>query len=291
MKSNLVAAITTVMLLFSSCNDDTTSPPPIQQIFSVRISVKNMSGAPVTGLRISVWNHLSINLSGMQSSTNIQQRSLKPTAASSIGFNVRTTSKVTLKVMYFDDSPVSTLVNEVMSDGMYTVHWFVDSIIPSSVYKYQLIAKHPTNDSLLFQDTKYAVLYRGPDIQQTIIGWTSNNGVFETNDIRLFPNVLDLPVLVQTLSSGPEPINTFTFRDTVSIVLTDTTSHQQMAFIHVIKKGVLNDIQLVWDPTLSLQWMPYTDLIPQRGEAIQTRRLSKVITAWKLYQNYPNPFN
>jgi hypothetical protein len=276
-----------VVVLLSSCREDTTSPPPTTD-FSVKITIKNPVGTPVGGLRISAWNHLP---PGIPLSAQMRHGALaSPLSVSTIEFSVATPSRINLSVLEFDGSPVSTLVDQLLSFGLYQVNWSNLAHTPPRVYRYRLIARDSAGAATLFRDSLYAVLWH-VDAEIAVLGWSSSAGTFETSDKLLFPNVLDLSELVHTNSNGPESLGTFTIPDSVTIALTDTTAHQQMTFDRLITRGVTNVIELVWDPTLSKPWAhphPQTD---EQQSIVRTNRTARVLFDWKLYQNYPNPYN
>jgi len=275
------------LILLFSCTDDTTSPPPLTE-FSVKISVKNPSGTPVAGLRISAWNHLPSSVFPENQKTRDIPAS--PLSASTIQFSIPMRARINLEVFEFDGSHASTLVDQILDAGMHTVNWYNQVHRPTRVYYYRLIAKDTATTSPLFRDSLFAVLWH-VDSEIAILGWSSLAGTFETSDKLLFPNVLDLPTLIHTGEQGPDSLNTFVIPDMVTIGLTDTVTHQHMKFDRVIKKGIANNIELVWNPTLSKQWVPYHLPRGEQQATIRTNRLAMVLFDWKLYQNYPNPFN
>jgi hypothetical protein len=276
-----------VVILLSSCRDDTTSPPPTTG-FSAKMTIRNTSGAPVAGLRISAWNHLP---PGIPLSSQMAHGGLaSPLSVSTIEFSVATPGRINLSVFEFDGSPVSTLVDQLLSSGMYQVNWSNLTYTPPRVYRYRLIARDSAGAVTLFRDSLYAVLWH-VDAEIAILGWSSSAGTFETSDKLFFPNVLDLPRLVHTYSSGPDSLGTFTIPDSVTIALTDTVTHRQMKFDRVIRKGVANEIELIWNPVLSKPWAPYQPPTHEQHSTVRTNRTAAVLFDWKLYQNYPNPYN
>lgn len=271
------------MVILSSC---TTDPPP-PTMFSAKITVKNPGGTPVAGLRISAWNHLPLTV--FHSSQRTTDRLASPLSVSEIRFSTASRARINLSVFEFDGSLASTLVDEILPAGPHEVQWDNDAHKPPRVYYYRLIAEDSATGVLLFRDSLYAVLWH-VDSEIAILGWSSSAGTFETTDKLLFPNVLNLPTLVLTKDT-PDSLNTFSIPDTVSITLTDTATHQQMTFDRVIKKGVANNIELVWNPPVTRQRISVGESTLEQRAAVQTRRVELGLVEWRLYQNYPNPFN
>jgi hypothetical protein len=271
------------VILFSSCKDDSIS---VQRDngFSVKISVKDPSGNPVAGLRISAWNHLSLPPFEISKSEILEPQK----STSTIIFAVPEKSYIDLIVSQADGTPLDTLANELKEAGLYSYNWSTNKQLPTRVYKYRLTAKD-TSGAYIFKDSSYAVLWQ-PDADISILGWTSNDGGFNTTDKLLFPNTLQLPKLIFTEVFGPDSAGTFTIRDTVTIVLTDTSTHKFISFSHVIKNDIENKIDLLWNPNLAKQTSSENF---QHSSAIikSWRRPDGVPDKFKLYQNYPNPFN
>jgi hypothetical protein len=287
MKSIAVLLTIIAAIRLSSCKDEGMAPPPTTD-FSVKITIKTPSGAPASGLRISAWNHLP---PGVFQGTPMKSGSLAiPLSASVINFSVATAARINLTVFEFDGSIVSTLVDQLVPSGLHAFHWDNPSHTPPRVYCYRLIARDTGTAAQLFRDSLFAVLWH-TDPEIAVLGWSSYAGTFETSDKLLFPNVLDLPRLIHTSSEGPDSLTTFTIPDSVTIALTDTVTQQQMMFDRVITKGVANEIELIWNPTLPKPRAQPHPLMAEQQSSIRTNRTARIVFDWKLYQNYPNPFN
>lgn len=287
MRFQIILFTMVFVFLFSSCKHDTTSPLPYGTNFSIKITVTNLSDTPMPGLRISAYNHLSVGL--LEKDNHGKGNLSSPQSTSVIGFTLAADAKVFLAIYEHDNKFVTTLLNwENMLEGMNEVEWSNDAHVPTRVYKYRLIAKDTSGTTVLFSDSLHAVLWH-PDPDICILGWTSQNGIYETSDMLFFPNVLSLPILYKRDETNND-LGTFSILDSVTIILTDTLTHQSQQFQRVVTKDA-NDIQLVWNPTLSKQWIPYKSRIAHSRVTIRNKRLSSIHSAWKLFQNYPNPFN
>ena len=269
-------------VLFFSCNP----AAPVEQ-FSFRVSVTRSNGDPVPGIRVSAWNHIS--LPGVQTQAKASDPD-KILQTSTITFAAPEEARVTLSILDLNNTLISHLQdNQLVEPGIQEVSWDA-RLLSNGVYKCSLTAKDTSSSGVLYQDFKYA--YRGEiDPALNILGWTSSAGIFETQNKVLFPNLFSLPPLIHTTSTDPAPIDSFTIRDTVTIVLTDTSTHQSMSFERVVQQGI-NNFELIWEPTIAATQQEHKEqmfLIPS-SVMVQHRTSSPIPERWKLYQNYPNPF-
>ena len=272
-------------MMFSSCKDNSIS---IQKDngFSVKISVTDPSRNPVAGLRISAWNHLSIPQSNLILSKMFYKNPLK--SICTIDFAIPIASEAELSVFEADGKLIETLWHKQFEAGLYQCNWSTNKQLPTRVYKYRLTAKD-TSGAYMFKDSSYAVLWQ-PDADISILGWTSHDGTYNTNDKLLFPNTLQLQKLTYTEVFGPDSLGSFAIHDTVTIVLTDTSTHKYISFTNVVKKDVENKIDLLWDPSLAKQNTP--EKIPLAPTIKKSRiKFDGIPDKFVLYQNYPNPFN
>ncbi len=252
--------------------------------FAVNITVTDTLQHPVKGLQVSILSALA----GVQSPSFTPSRpSGRPLAVTNVGADIAAASRVTIAVVDLDNRPVATIADETLQNpGSYLFAWSVPRDYPTRVFKCRLTARDTATGSVLFVDSNYAVLWQR-DASLAVIGTTSASGTFETRDSLLFPNVLTLPPMILTSSSGPTPIGEFTVRDTVMIVLTDSVSQQSQNYPTVIVNGP-NAISLTWAPSLHSPTPPASE--PSGGTMLRLAGPRNGIT-WKLWQNYPNPFD
>jgi hypothetical protein len=147
-------------ILFSSCKYDSASPA-LTTGFSVKITVKNQNGNPVPGLRISVWNHLSLPPFGINKSNLVTYEPQK--SSSTIVFAVPVRSYINLILYEADRAPLNTLINEQKEAGLYCCTWSISEQKPTRVYKYRMTAKN-TGGVYLFTDSCYTLLWQ-PDAE------------------------------------------------------------------------------------------------------------------------------
>jgi hypothetical protein len=293
MKTNIlrwtIALILGTGLLFISCTDNSTEPS-YDTNYSIKVIVKDQAGVPINGLRVSAWDVLSIDLLlNKADGTNQLNRTDNISAASSLNFIIAANSHVLLTAFNFRNQEIDTLVDELLGAGRYQRIWVPPSGSPSSVYKIRLTA---ANDSINFQDSIYAV-YHTQDPEQNVVGWTTHSGVFELSDASLFLNKLDLPEFNRTYSTGPEIIGTFNYTNSVAVILTDTSTHQQQRYFVTIGRQ-RNTFNLTWNPPNNLLAAnrQYVGLAA-KTQSIASDTVIVVVPPlfWKLEQNYPNPFN
>jgi len=290
MKAQKLILLAVVIILALSCNENSTEPVGSKG-FSVKLKARTLGGAPLAGIRVSAWNHLSLPVAVPSGFAASQRQSVQPTPAVSFRFDLGADSRVTFNILELNDTLVSTPIDQLMAAGVHLLQWQVPQpIVPTRVFKYRLVARDMVHDSILFEDLKYALLWQ-QDPSATILGWTSSDGEFQTRDSLLFPDVIPLPPLVFTDETGPDSLGTFTIRDTVTFVLTDTATNREMEFVKPINRGVENDINLIWNPAAAKPASTRAFEQPMSGSELSVRdSVVSVLPGWKLYQSYPNPF-
>ncbi len=278
--------VTAALLALPGCksNNDLLPAEETGGPFSVSITVTDTLSRPVRGLQISV-------LTGLAGVQRPLRSALPPsqifTASTTLGFECAQTARVSLTVLDLDNRPVSTIVDQaLLGAGSYSFTWSTPRDLPTRVFKCRFMARDTANNSLLFADSNYAVLWQR-DPMLAAIGTTSAAGTFTTPDSLLFPNVLALPPLVLTGSLDPTPLGEFSVRDTVTFVLTDTVSRRSQ-FFHAVTGNGPNILALLWNPSSPLSPANHGGIVPP--ESSSPGGPGGGLT-WKLRQNYPNPFN
>jgi hypothetical protein len=114
------------------------------------------------------------------------------------------------------------------------------------VLKLLMTAQHPDSGDILFRDSIYIVPV-SMDTDQAFLGYTSDAGMFQWNDIYRFPGLLNLPSLKRTDESANN-LGMFQISSIARLILVDTAAHQQQSFELNLKNGH-NDFQLTWNPT------------------------------------------
>ena len=284
-----VAVVLFLSLLLISCKDNGTES---KGNFKFRITVRNNTGAPISNLRVSAINLISLPLFYSMEKRNEINEITKTNAATVFGFSLAAKCRVRFYVLNLNDEEIVRLLDdELKLPGMYNYVWSTGNLT-SGVYKYRITVRDTPLSTKIFEAEKYAVLY-APDPKQCIIGWTSSDGVFETANTLLFPYLWNLPPLIRTSSNGPDTLGTFSYANSVALYLIDTLTAQQQSFQVQITNGE-NHFQLTWNPSSSSQALHSKEqnIVPQnRVNKIDSVIVISPPTTWKLEQNYPNPFN
>ena len=263
-----------------SCSTPAGPEPIDARPFVFRVSVKDGFGMPLSGIRVSAWNALSV--------TSLGKRTAVPTtlAQTTVGIVAPTPGRATLILSEFNGVPLDTLVDrQVLAAGTYAISFSVNPAVGTRVYLCRLAVVDTATGNEIHNSEITMVLWQ-PDAAIAILGWTDAQGIVEISDAALFPNVLDLPMLFETLNNST-PVGTFLVTDTVTVYLKDTTANRTTDFTTVISKGI-NSVNVVWtDPMTAGR----TVRRPRPGQTISIHRISGRAAGWQLLQNYPNPFN
>jgi hypothetical protein len=275
-------------IFFFSCKDS----EPVQtedSSFHFKITVKDVAGNPVNGLRVSAWGILSIENQLLNKQMRVPgqlNKESKILTQSFVTFSLAANANVLLSVFNIRDQEIDTLNVGAFTRGAYNCILNLPLGSPAGVYKIRLVA---SNDTIHFQDSIYAV-YHNPNPDFNIFGWTGQTGVFDFTDVSLFKKILELPPFIYTTDS-PTSLGTFTYTDSIAVVLTDTTSQKQQ--IYVLKIKQLNNVyNLTWNPPNIIygsvkQGLPMVIRCTSVADSVVQ---SPLPTVFKLYQNYPNPF-
>ncbi|MCK9409420.1 MAG: hypothetical protein WCX28_12680 [Bacteriovoracaceae bacterium] len=292
--SLFVLSIVSIFLVVSinSCTDGTTESEKkdenINTGFLFRVVVKNSSGAPVQGIRVSAYNDPSIG--GFPKYQKVSG-SEKAMSQSTINYALPRFSRVTLSIYEMDGMLVQQpVLNMPAEAGMYNVSLSINSnTIGTRVYKAVLRVLNDTTQALLFTDSISIVLWQ-PDASVSVVGYSSNSGVVETGDSLAFPHLLNLPTLTHTTEKDPTPVGEIIIPSQVVITLTDTTTKKSVTFKRTVVHGK-NEFGLTWSSAVQpFALSPY--LFPNIFHAVKDTSISDVVpTAFRLQQNYPNPFN
>ena len=290
MKKHLFSiAMSAICLSVSSCNtDNVITTDGGEQDFSLTIAVVDSNHNPVPGLVISAWNLMEGVAMGKIEAGPLSPQDVE--AVSTIGFEVPEVAHVYLGAYDLNDHEVGTIVDlPAAAIGIHKANFSFPGHGGTRVFKCRLVATSNSSGALLFRDSIYAVLWQF-DNTLSAIGSTSPQGLFQTRDSLLFPNVLGLPPLVATDATGPTSLGTFRISDSVTIVATDTVANISWAYHRTIKKGK-NELQIILASGALFRPQGARRSITSFVEPADATGAEKPSFEWKLEQNYPNPFN
>jgi hypothetical protein len=276
-------------IFFFSCKES----EPVQtedSSFHFKITVKDVAGNPMNGLRVSAWGILSIEDQLLNKQMRVSGQLNKENnilSQSSVHFSLAANTNVFMSVFNIRDQEIDTLIKGALSTGAYSYTLDLPLGSPAGVYKIRLTA---SNDTIHFQDSIYAV-YHNTIPEYNVFGWTGQTGIFDFTDASLFKKILELPPFIYT-TNDPTSLGTFTYTDSITVVLTDTATQKQQ--LYVLKLKQLNNIyNLTWNPPNIIYGAGKQDLpiIARRNSVSAVSGIqSPLPPIFKLYQNYPNPF-
>ena len=207
-----------ISFLSQSCTDSVNSPE--NEPFSFKVKVVDSNENPLSNLKIGFFFRFTdpfMNKKLLKEvDTNYGVTVLK--------YSVNKLCKLTLIAYDLENNVSMEIINNNRHNaGNYEVQFITGDLFPG-VYKCVLEAKDTLDNNTLFRDSTYAVLWHKDPVYNGI-GFTDNDGIFETRKKLYFPSLYKLPVLIRTLENGPEPVGTFGIEDSVTILVTDTTSN------------------------------------------------------------------
>ena len=232
-----VIIIFIISFLSQSCTDSVISPE--NEPFSFKVKVVDNSNKPLSNMKIGVFFRFTdpfINKKLLKEvNTNYGVTVLK--------YSVNKLCKLTLIAYDLENNVSMEIINNKHNAGNYEVQFITGDLFPG-VYKCVLEAKDTLDNNTLFRDSTYAVLWHKDPVYNGI-GFTDNDGIFETRKKLYFPSLYELPVLIRTLENGPEPVGTFGIEDSVTILVTDITSNLTSRYTRKLGKN-LNTYELIF---------------------------------------------
>ncbi|UCF62792.1 MAG: hypothetical protein JSW33_09395 [bacterium] len=282
--------IITFFILFLSlaiifyCGQITSDLENSDFMFSVK--VKSPDNRPLEGLTISAWN--LIRFPGEKA--GLIPHGLKA-ATTTIMFDLFDDAQVDLTIKDLKNEIIQNIYEQtLLFPGKYSVAPSFQSRDGLVIYKCLLEVRDVKQHYLFFKDSTYMVLYQ-PDPTIAFLGLTNYKGEYQTDDRYKFPSTLaNLPELVYTDISSPEPLGEITISDQIVIIVWDPQRFVGQDYQRKIQPGK-NHFELTWDPQTSRS-LSATSILP---EMVRKKQIffheNQQITQWKLYQNFPNPFN
>ena len=202
-------------------------------------------------------------------------------------FTLKHDCLVDLIVSDFWGNDKEILINNKRSvTGRYAVLWQTNK--KEGIYKCLFEAKSDSIPSeIIFSDSIYIVIHT-LDTELWNEGYTNSQGVFNTNNKKLFPQLFSLPKFNLT-KYAPKPIGYFEISDTLEIILTNTQTNRWQSFKKIINDGE-NNFQLIWEEALSKKVDAYSEnSLNKKIFHEENKSHSNSDLEWELRQNWPNP--
>jgi hypothetical protein len=269
-----------VAVLSDGCGSDNPCGPEGDSGFYLGITVVDRLGQPVPGLRVSEWNRLSGLVDtgrfetaasgisdvveshsghgygsrrGDRGASWLSRNIPNPfTDATRTAISVPDSTHASVRVYALDGAIVETPLDEDFPWGVSAWVPFGDSCAQSTggtrVFLFEFTATGISSGDTLIRESAAAVMHR-PSVRSSVIGVTSDEGQFGTDDRLLFPHLFDLPVLHQVADDGVfDPISEFSISDTVVIALSDTCiPPRAVATYERVIRDCRNSFTLLWD--------------------------------------------
>lgn len=219
------------IVLLSFLNQTCTESPNSSdnEPFSFKVKVVDNSNKPLSNLKIGVYFHFTDQLM----KKNLLKEVNNNYGVTVLKYSVNKLCRLTLITYDLENNVAMEIINNDRHNvGNYEVQFITGDLFPG-VYNCVLEAKDTLSNNTLFRDSTYAVLWHKDPVYNAI-GFTDNNGIFETRNKLYFPSLYNLPELIRTLEEGPEPVGTFGIEDSITILVTDTTLNQMSRYTRVI---------------------------------------------------------
>ena len=240
-KFMIIGLLPILIILFVRCSDTTGTN---EDNFSIKIIVKDLDGVPIEDLDIGFSNKIMYIPSQLRTSTNIF-------------YSLNEDCFLSLKIYDFSDNLIKTLIysEQTHTDIDYPefVNWdgtdnseYEDTFGGTAVYKMILKAYDLVTNEILFEDFIYICYDKSIYDQESYIGVTNENGIFEIDNKQLFPNFFDPPVMNSYDEYGTY-LGEFTLNDTIEILLYDQINDLIDVQEKVINEGE-NIFELIWTP-------------------------------------------
>jgi len=233
------------IVLFSFLNQTCTESPNSSdnEPFSFQVKVVDNSNKPLPNLKIGVYFHFTDQLT----KKNLLKEVNNIYGVTVLRYSVNKLCRLTLIAYDLENNVAMGIINNDRHNvGNYEVQFITGDLFPG-VYKCVLEAKDTLSNNTLFRDSVYAVLWHKDPVYNAI-GFTNNNGNFETQNKLYFPSLFKLPLLIRTVENGPEPVGTTGIEDSVTILVTDTVSNLICTYTREIKNSK-NSYELVFPGT------------------------------------------
>ena len=144
--------------------------------FEFMVKVNDTDGHPVVGIRVSVWNLLSIRRFPKLAGGREPVPGSSAFGSTVIRFDAPSRFRGDLEVFDLENKRLAALLPpQSFGAGSYLTMWQSGEDAPTGVYKCRFIARSDTSGAILFRDSIYMALYQF-DPSLTVVGWTAPDG-------------------------------------------------------------------------------------------------------------------
>lgn len=290
MRSLRTTFVMALVIITASCADDPVVPDG-EPDFMFEATVKDTSGAPVSGLQASLF--VPVDLPGGHPER--PGDTVSPDKAM-VALSVVTPVEARLHIQFLDllRRPVKNLFDEVRPAGFNSIYYdgtddAGQHLLGTVVLLCRLRAFDPSSNATLFADSTFAVLCVGVDrLLRPSLGTTDAAGVVRSVDPLLFPGIFDLPPLKGADENGGD-LGPFAISNAVQVLLRNPGNGMEQIAILTVGQGI-NRFDVVWDPARAAATSCGAEAsLPRvRIDPACSEKAAPPLWQWSLY---PNPFN
>lgn len=260
------------------------------------IAVRTPEGAPVEGLRVSLWNLLPcwVSAEGAPCTSDLildggVSAFEEARQATTFWIDLEADARVDLEIFDLDGRLVEVLIDdEEFFGGSNSQLWFgPESDVGTAVYEARLTVRSLDGEQR-DQESVYAVLARA-DVERSVVGFTDADGAFFTNDETLFPGLAEV-VGLQAMDEVCVPQGSFALEPVVFVYLqsSDGSSYDDY---ELTLTGSENEFTLVWEPQPVGAGLHGSRELLERSPGALRTHLSTAAVPDSLRGPCPNPFH
>ncbi len=270
-----IAWILAATALLVGCGDEESPTDPVDESFRVTVTVVDAEGAPLEGVNVGMSNELLVTPDVAAAAASIP----------GVTVPVELTGSAIVRIVARNmaDEVVRNVTSEVLPGGQRNVHW--DGFdgegepAPSGRYSLSVLFYEPQGSEPVFTATQDVFLERPAGTHA--LGVTDAEGVFEVDDVNMFPSFYSLAYMVATDATGAV---TGTVREVDGAIVSVWLDGQAVASESVAIEYGPNEVTVVYDPTLSTLQEPLVVVPdPLVDKADQPE--------WGVGPAFPNPFH
>ena len=249
-------------VLLSSCKKNPVAPEN-NNTFGLQLHIVDQNGNPTPGINISLQsiNNLQIvakkvemtsipnRIADIPKNFVLSQNYPNPFVTSTIIlYSIPQSCFVNLLFYNLEGQKIETGFSGYKNAGSYKYNWDMNGDSSNHVLMIKFIASSDsTENPILFQDSIYAMIIP-PNPEVGFVGKTNSDGDVIIKNKLFFPNLFNFPSIPITGPNSPEIIGSFTYSDTIKIILSNESFSKSISYDEIIKNGSNNYI-LKWTET------------------------------------------